>query len=52
MWWYALFAVLVVFCSAVGFGVGSNGGSAWSIVLFSLAAVTVLQIAFVVGAFH
>ena len=49
---YALLAVLVLFCSVVGYGVSVNGGGVSGIVLFTLAAVFVMQFAFVVGLFH
>ena len=44
---HGLLLVLVAFCTAVGWGVFHFGGSAWSIAIFTLAAIFALQLSYI-----
>lgn len=47
---YALFVVLIVFSAAVGAGLADNGGTTSTIVVFTIAAVATMQLAFLATA--
>jgi hypothetical protein len=48
---YSLLALLILFCCAVGFGLGSNQMNGWGMVIFTLAAVIALQISYLLTVF-
>ena len=45
----SLLGVLVLFCAAVGFGLGVNHANAWVIVTCTIAAIVALQVTYVVA---
>ena len=48
---YSLLALLVLFCCAVGFGLGSNHLNVWAMAIFTVAAVLALQLSYLVTVF-
>jgi hypothetical protein len=46
-----LFAVVIVFCCTVGYGLSAQHGSAWVLMVLNIAAIVSLQLSYMVGAF-
>ena len=45
---YSLLLVLVLFCAAIGFGLGSNNMGAMAVIVCSFLAMIVMQIAYLI----
>ena len=48
----SLLMILVVFCGAIGFGLGSNAVSVWSTFVFSVAAIAAIQIGYMIAGYY
>jgi hypothetical protein len=44
----SLFLLLILFCGAIGFGLGGNSVSAWTVLFFTVAAILALQVGYII----
>lgn len=46
---YSLLIVMILLCSTIGYGLAANHATWWSLIVFSIAAITALQFSFLIG---